>query len=448
MRLKTDMSLLEKRQKSHIFPQILATTIVSWLSIIVGYSSAYYSPAESTMIPDLNITKSEASWVCSLLPVGAIIGSLSGGPSLDFLGRKRTLILTDVIFLTAWTLNYFAKTCWFMYSSRILNGLSVGIASFALPVYLAETLEPEIRGRLGLFPTAFGNFGILLCFITGSVFEWRELAGIGALLTVPFLVVIWVVPETPRWYMSKRRVQSARKALKWFHHSEINKELQELYQNKPKVRYTKSHLKVFGIVLGLMFFQQFSGINAVIFYTTQIFQESGSSLNASLCTAIIGLVNFVSTFIAAVFVDRLGRKVLMYTSSVVMAAMLAILGLYFFLLRQGVELGSFEWLPLSCFIFYVLGFSFGWGPIPWLMMGEILPAVIRGQAASISSAFTWSCTFIITKTFPVFVDSVGTHYAFWVFCILLICSMVFLKLAVPETKKRTLEDIERILACN
>ncbi|XP_008199543.2 facilitated trehalose transporter Tret1 [Tribolium castaneum] len=444
MRLFNRLTNTMSGQKSQIFPQILATTIVSWLSIIVGYSSAYYSPAESTMITDLNMTKNEASWVCSLLPVGALVGSLSGGPSLDWLGRKGTLILTDVFFLTAWCINYFSTNCWTMYTSRILNGLSVGIASFALPVYLAETLEPEIRGRLGLFPTAFGNFGILLCFVTGSVFEWRGLAGIGALLTVPFLGAVWVVPETPRWYMSKRRVQRAQRALQWFGYSD--KGLQDLNQNKPKLRYSKSHLKVLGIVLGLMFFQQFSGINAVIFYTTRIFQEAGSSLNASLCTAIIGLVNFISTFIAAILVDRLGRKALMYTSSAVMALMLAVLGLYFYLLRQGVELGSLEWLPLSCFIFYVLGFSFGWGPIPWLMMGEILPAVIRGQAASISAAFNWSCTFIITKTFPLFVDSVGAHYAFWFFCIFMICSMVFLKLAVPETKKRTLEDIERILA--
>ncbi|EEZ99539.1 Facilitated trehalose transporter Tret1-2 homolog-like Protein [Tribolium castaneum] len=444
MRLFNRLTNTMSGQKSQIFPQILATTIVSWLSIIVGYSSAYYSPAESTMITDLNMTKNEASWVCSLLPVGALVGSLSGGPSLDWLGRKGTLILTDMFFLTAWCINYFSTNCWTMYTSRILNGLSVGIASFALPVYLAETLEPEIRGRLGLFPTAFGNFGILLCFVTGSVFEWRGLAGIGALLTVPFLGAVWVVPETPRWYMSKRRVQRAQRALQWFGYSD--KGLQDLNQNKPKLRYSKSHLKVLGIVLGLMFFQQFSGINAIIFYTTRIFQEAGSSLNASLCTAIIGLVNFISTFIAAILVDRLGRKALMYTSSAVMALMLAVLGLYFYLLRQGVELGSLEWLPLSCFIFYVLGFSFGWGPIPWLMMGEILPAVIRGQAASISAAFNWSCTFIITKTFPLFVDSVGAHYAFWFFCIFMICSMVFLKLAVPETKKRTLEDIERILA--
>ncbi|RZC36075.1 Sugar tr domain containing protein [Asbolus verrucosus] len=326
------------------------------------------------------------------------------------------------------------------------------MTSFSLPIYLAETLEPKIRGRLGLFPTAFGNFGILICFVAGNLFEWRGLAAIGILLTFPFLLVIWIVPETPRWYISQRKIRKARASLQWLRgkNCDISKEMDELCNIKNSDRklkmFTNLHLKVFVIVLGLMFFQQFSGINAIIFYTTQIFEESGSSLDASLCTAIIGIVNFISTFVAAVVVDRLGRKILMYISCIIMGNMLAILGIYFFLLKvRQVDLKSVEWLPLTCFILYVLGFSFGLGPIPWLMMGEVLPAAVRGPAASICASFNWTCTFIITKTFPLLVESIGAHYAFWFFSLIMICSLVFLKLFVPETKKRTLEDIERIL---
>jgi facilitated trehalose transporter len=451
--LAPKVRVTKKLRKNNIVPQLLATGIVSWLDILVGYASAYSSPAESTMIRDLNLTKSEASWISSLLPMGALVSSLTGGPAVEFLGRKKTLIVADTIFLLAWSINYFSRNYWSMYASRILSGCSVGITSFALPVYLAETLQPKIRGRLGLFPTAFGNFGILICFISGSFVEWRGLAGIGALLSIPFLVAIWIVPETPRWYISKKKNRRARVSLQWLRGSQcdVTKEIEELQyvKNNDKATFARWHLKVFMIVLGLMFFQQFSGINAVIFYTTKIFEKSGSFLDASVCTAIIGIVNFVSTFLAAVVVDKLGRKVLMYVSCTIMAFMLAILGVYFFLLDvKHMDLKLVEWLPLSCFILYVLGFSFGMGPIPWLMMGEILPATIRGQAASMAAAFNWTCTFVITKTFPLFVDSVGAHYAFWFFSVIMICSLVFLKLFVPETKKRTLEDIERILSAN
>ena len=449
--LEENFPVRDKRH-SHVLPQLLATTIVSWLSIVVGYASAYSSPAESTMVQELNITKSETSWIFSLLPVGALVGSLSGGPFVEFFGRKKTLILTDIIFVVAWSINYLAHNYWTMYVSRILNGYSVGITSFALPVYLAETLQPSIRGRLGLFPTTFGNFGILICFVSGNIFEWRQLAAIGILFTLPFLTVVWLIPETPRWYLSKGKVRHARTSLQWLRSKSCNisKELEELQRvQNPRntVKCTRPHFRAFSIVLGLMFFQQFSGINAVLFYTTQIFEESGSSMDASFCTAIIGIVNFVSTFIAAVLVDRLGRKILMYASCVTMATMLGVLGLYFYLLKvRGSDLRAVEWLPLSCFIVYVLGFSFGLGPIPWLMMGEVLPAAIRGSAASMAAAFNWGCTFVITKTFPLFVDSVGTHYAFWFFALVMVGAVGFLKVAVPETKKRTLEDIERILA--
>ena len=234
--LEENFPVRDKRH-SHVLPQLLATTIVSWLSIVVGYASAYSSPAESTMVQELNITKSETSWIFSLLPVGALVGSLSGGPFVEFFGRKKTLILTDIIFVVAWSINYLAHNYWTMYLSRILNGYSVGITSFALPVYLAETLQPSIRGRLGLFPTTFGNFGILICFVSGNIFEWRQLAAIGILFTLPFLTVVWLIPETPRWYLSKGKVRHARTSLQWLRSKSCNisKEIEDLLRLKHRL---------------------------------------------------------------------------------------------------------------------------------------------------------------------------------------------------------------------
>lgn len=392
------------------------------------------------------------------MPLGALAGGLFGGTLIEYLGRKWTILLTNVMFLAAWIITFSAQNFIFLYVGRIITGLSVGIASLTLPVYLAETIQPEVRGTLGLLPTALGNIGILISFALGNVFEWKYLALSGIILSIPFLVMIWFIPETPRFLVSKGKGEEARNALQWLRGSSTNidkeyNELEKIQQisddshESVLVLFNLKNLKLLGIILGLMFFQQFSGINAVIFYTTGIFKESGSTLEENICTTIVGIVNFISTFIAALLIDRLGRKVLLYISAVSMIISLTILGTYFYLKNQvKADVHSAGWVPLVSFVVYVLGFSLGYGPVPWLMMGEILPAKIRGPAASVSTAFNWACTFVVTKTFLLIIEAVGTHYTFWMFSVVVTAALVFSIMVVPETRGQSLADIERKLA--
>lgn len=399
------------------------------------------------------------SWISGLMPLGALGGGILGGTFIDHLGRKWTLLVTDVLFLIAWSINYFAQNYSYMYVSRLISGLSVGIASLTLPVYLAETLLPGVRGSLGLLPTALGNIGILVCYMLGQMYEWQELALVGVILSIPFLLLfIWIIPETPRYYISKGKNQSSKDALQWLRGSaaDIDKEFLELQRNHEEAQnksasikdlFSRTNIKLLGIVLGLMFFQQMSGINAVIFYTTKIFKESGSNLDEKICTTIIGVVNFISTFIAATLIDKLGRKILLYVSSVSMILSLGILGAYFYLLDETeINVEPYGWLPLASFVVYVLGFSLGFGPIPWLMMGEILPARIRGPAASLCTGFNWTCTFIVTKTFLLIIDAIGSHGTFWLFGGIVCAALIFTIMFVPETRGKSLQDIERILS--
>jgi facilitated trehalose transporter len=210
--------------------------------------------------------------------------------------------------------------------------------------------------------------------------------------------------------------------------------------------FTGGNLKPLLISVGLMFFQQLSGINAVIFYTVTIFRMAGSTIEDNLAAIIVGLVNFFATFIATILIDRLGRKVLLYISGCTMIVTLAVLGTFFYLKDvANHDVTAIGWLPLACFVLYVLGFSLGFGPIPWLMMGEILPARVRGTAASVATAFNWTCTFIVTKTFIDLIRVAGTHGAFWIFGAICIVAMVFVRFCVPETQGRSLEDIEKSL---
>jgi MFS family permease len=190
-------------------------------------------------------------------------------------------------------------------AGRALSGFCVGIASLSLPVYLGETVQPEVRGTLGLLPTAFGNIGILLCFVAGKYVNWSGLAFIGSVLPVPFLILTFLIPETPRWFVSRGREERARKALQWLRgkQADVEPELKGIVRSHCEAErhasknavfdlMKRSNLKPLMISLGLMFFQQLSGINAVIFYTVSIFKDAGSTIDENLCTIIVGVVNF------------------------------------------------------------------------------------------------------------------------------------------------------------
>lgn len=390
------------------------------------------------------------------MPLIALKGGLIGGPLIEVIGRKSTIFVTNILFVISWILIATASNVYSIYAGRAFAGIAVGINTLVLPVYLGETLQPEIRGMLGLFPTAFGNGGILFCFVAGSYVNWSTLAYIGIGMTVPFFILMFFISDTPRWYMSKKKYDQAETVLKKLRGSDnYEKEYNDLKSTindkgnaiELKLLFKSANIKVILISLGLMLFQQFSGINAVIFYTTTIFKLANTSLNEYYCTIILGAVNFCSTFIATLIIDKLGRKILLYLSAGGMIVTLFALSAYFFVkdYLKLEEINSYGWVPLASLVVYVLAFSLGFGPIPWLMMGEILPAKIRGPAASISTAFNWLCTFFVTKLFANFIDCFQTYGTFFLFGIICIISIIFIKLCVPETSGRSLEDIEEIL---
>ncbi|KAL1465303.1 hypothetical protein WDU94_004886 [Cyamophila willieti] len=443
--------------------EILASLTVSLGSMVVGFASGYTSPAlPSMMLPESHVTPTleEQSWIGSIMPLSALFGGMAGGPLIESLGRRTTILSTGVPFIISFLLIAMANGVPMILAGRCIAGFCVGIASLALPVYLGETVQPEVRGTLGLLPTFLGNIGILSCFIAGTFLNWYQLAFLGACIPVPFLICMFLIPETPRWYIGRNKQKQARKALQWLRgkDADVSREFAEIEKMNNedgggdedgstgcsevfKAMYARPLL----ISIGLMFFQQMSGINAVIFYTVKIFKDAGSTIDVNYCTIIVGVVNLLSTLIATAFIDRLGRKILLYISSTAMCLTLATLGTFFYYKHLGHDVSELGWLPLLSFVIYVIGFSIGFGSIPWLMMGEILPAKIRGSAASLATAFNWTCTFIVTKTFVDLTNALGTHGAFWLFGVICLIGLLFVILFVPETQGKSLEDIERNL---
>ncbi|XP_066907650.1 facilitated trehalose transporter Tret1 isoform X2 [Halyomorpha halys] len=447
--------------RGSLVKQVLAALAVSLGSMVVGFSSAFTAPALESMNDEdsrLHITDAEASWIGSLMPLSALFGGIIGGPFIENMGRRTTIVLTAIPFISSFLLIYFAQHVAMIMAGRSLTGLGVGIASLALPVYLGETVEARVRGTLGLLPTTIGNMGILISFVAGTYLDWTHLALLGACLPLPFFICTILIPETPTWFINKGKEKQAEASLQWLRGRKANvseemsnivKAHKEAYheqnQNVLKELFSKRYYLPFVISLGLMFFQQFSGINAVIFYTVTIFKESGSTIDSNLCSIIVGVVNIASTLVATVLIDKLGRKILLYISNALMTLTLLVLGVFFYGKTNGYDLESYGWVPLPAFVIFIFGFAIGAGPIPWLMMGEILPAKVRGTAASIVTAFNWTCTFIVTKTFIDMSKAFGTHSAFMMFALICAIGILFTYKLVPETQGRTLEDIENNL---
>lgn len=252
--------------------------------------------------------------------------------------------------------------------------------SLAIPIYIGETIHRSVRGTLGLLPAVFDNFAIFLCYLLGTYLNGEKLAWIGCAICLPFIALVFIIPESPIWHITKGNEEKAIESLQWLRGNEVNveSELQDMIlsfaaaqrrsSTKQIVNLTKlDNLKPLFMSLGLMFFQQFGGINAVIFYTESIFRDSGSSIDKNGCAMIIGVVNLISTIIATALIDRLGRKVLLCISSAIMSTTLMLLGSIFYYKDEGRDTSSLGWLTLSTFLLYVFGFSLGLGPIPWLM---------------------------------------------------------------------------------
>lgn len=389
------------------------------------------------------------------MPSIALIGGIIGGVLISKKGRRFTIIIANILFAISWILITVANNIWWIYLGRLIVGIGVGLTSLVLPVYLAEILQAQFRGKFGLFPTAFGNGGILLCFILGSYLNWRILAIFGIICSIPFLYFTYkYLPETPNWFVSVNREKDAEKVLIIIRQdTDVNDEINKLREtlNDKNATETDSFMDIFKIEyrraifisISLMFFQQFSGINAIIYYAHTIFTLANSSVDEKFCTIIIGIVNFISAFIASSLIDKLGRKLLLYISGLILVITLNVMSIYFYFIKSLSE--SYGWIPLISLIVYILGFSLGLGPVPWLMMGEILPSKVRSSGAALSTSFNWLFTFIVTKIFYTSIEIL--HLPVWViylsFSIICAISLFFVKYFVIETSGKTLEDIEK-----
>lgn len=420
---------------------------------VLGYSSPAIPDLTSTEDPRLRLDSDQASWFGSIVTLGAAAGGLLGGWMVQKIGRKLSLMAAAVPFVLGFTVIVAAQDVWMLYVGRTLTGLASGVTSLTVPLYISETAHERVRGLLGSCVQLMVVLGIMGVYLAGLVLDWRWLAVCSSIPPTLMLLSMCWMPETPRFLLSRGRRREAEEALRFLRGPEAAVEwesarIEEAAQEQGG-SFQLSDLRDPGVfkplLLGvfLMVFQQMTGINAIMFYAESIFKQANVQ-NGDLGSVLVGVVQVLFTAVAAVIMDRAGRKLLLMISGVCMALSTAAFGVYFYLLEQPQPQTQLAWLALLSMGVFITGFALGWGPIPWLLMSEILPVKVRGFAGAVCVLTNWTMAFVVTKSFTDMMTLLTSAGTFWLFSFMCVLNLVFTTFFVPETKGKTLEQIEAI----
>jgi len=386
------------------------------------------------------------------LALGCITGCIFAGGMADRYGRKPGLMVAAAIFCLSSLAMALAPNLAGFIAARFSAGIGVGMASMLSPMYIAEISPPEVRGRLvtinqltivlGQVVTHFENFQLR----DKGPDAWRWMFGLGMIPSLLFLIGVFFVPESPRWLLKAGREQDSRKVLGRIGNTRfvdttveaIRKTLHGETKSNFRLLFQKAILPIVIIGIGLAVFQQFCGINVVFNYTTNIFKSIGASSSEQLLQAVyISLANLVFTLIAMSLVDKWGRKPLMLIGAGGLALLYIVIG---FILFQGSGTG------LSIFILLAIGiYAMSLAPLTWVLIAEIFPNSIRGTATSVAVVCLWLAYFILVFTFPIIEKHFGDAAAFWGYAVICVVGFLFIYRRLPETKGKSLENIEREL---
>ncbi|XP_067014323.2 facilitated trehalose transporter Tret1 isoform X1 [Anabrus simplex] len=445
--------------------QHVAAILANLATLCIGMANAWTAPAlpliqrQTDVILPLYATEEQASWISSLLPIGAVVGALPAGYLADKLGRRRVLLMMALPFFLGWMLIVLAAdSVTQVYVGRFTIGLACGACTVLVPLYNEEIAEDSIRGKLGVYFDFVLNIGILFMYVLGSYLPYLCFTLISGAFPVIFYASFYRMPESPTFLVSKHLFLEAEKSLLWLRNGSIvydtdtQPEIMRLIvrmreaarTDRPSL-FNMSTFKAVAIVFGLMFFQQLDGMNAVIYYSVQIFQEAGSSLEPTYCTMIIGAALVLAMFVPTFTVDKIGRRPLLLLSTIGATFSLAFLTIYFYFKQNGFDIESWRWLPLTSLVIYVTVLSMGLSPLPFFMVAELVPTAIKGKVSAYAISFNRSNTFLLTKLFPYLVITIGPDRTFGILCCLCILATLFVSVCVPETKGRSREEIELMM---
>jgi MFS transporter, SP family, galactose:H+ symporter len=430
---------------------LLVASIAALGGLLFGYDTGVISGAILFIKRDFALSPNAVSLTISIVLVGCILGSSVAGPIADRGGRRMTLLVSGIIFAVGAVLSAVAPSDDVLLAGRLVVGIAIGFTSVVAPLYISEVAPADVRGAMvSLYQFAI-TVGILVAYLVNYALAhegaWRWMLGLGVVPGLVLIVGMIVLPESPRYLFKIGRAGEARDELRRIAgHAEIAVEEQAIVES---LAIKTAGLAIFAtptvrnaLILGfsLAVLQQVTGINTVIYYGPQIFQFAGvASNNASiLAQTLVGSVNVLLTLVAIFFVDRIGRKPLLYAGIVGMFVALSTLAYAF---AQSHLQGSLAGIALVSMMLYVGSFAYSLGPIVWLLISEIFPLEARGLGMSICTLGNWLANLVVSLFFLTMVQALGISLTFAIYAALCIVTLLVVWRGVPETKREILENI-------
>ncbi|XP_057455489.1 probable polyol transporter 4 [Lotus japonicus] len=456
-----DDVLHQEARRNRTRKYVIACAIFASLNnVLLGYDVGVMSGAVIFIKEDLKISEVKEEFLVGILSIVSLLGSLGGGRTSDIIGRKWTMALAAVVFQIGALIMTLAPSFTVLLIGRLLAGVGIGFGVMISPIYIAEISPNTTRGSLTAFPEIFINIGILLGYVSNYAFSgfsphinWRIMLGVGILPSVFIGFALFIIPESPRWLVMQNRIEEARSVLLKTNENEkeVEERLAEIqkaaekFEDKPVWRellFPSPSLRRMLITgIGIQCFQQISGIDATVYYSPEIFKAAGIEDNSRLlaATVAVGVTKTLFIVIAIILIDKLGRKPLLLISTIGMTACLLSIGATLSLFGQG----SFV-IALS--ILFVCGnvafFSVGLGPVCWVLTSEIFPLRLRAQASALGAVGNRVCSGLVAMSFLSVSRAITVGGAFFMFGAVSSLAIVFVYTLVPETKGKSLEQIE------
>lgn len=421
--------------------------------ILYGFDMGIIAAALIFIRESFSLSTRMEEIVVSVVLVGAMVGALAGGSIADRIGRRTTLLWGGAIFLAGSLLAPASPNAFTLIVARALLGVAVGFTSVTAPVYVSELAPPQSRGMLiGLYQFAL-TLGIALADLVGywlaGMHAWRLMFGLGAVPAILFVLLLFTLPESPRWLYAHNRVAEAQSVLNNFTDETgarlLIDDIRSALQIRPEQRWSALWSPAVRhslfIAVGFTVLQQVTGVNTIIYYGPRIFSLAGisSNKNAIFATLLVAITNVLATVIALVLVDRAGRKPLLYAGISGMTASLFLLAYSF---HNPAAFGSAPGVIATiCLMVYITCFAFSMGPIAWIIVAEVFPLQLRGRGVAAASIGSGASNFIVSLTFLSLIKGVGDSLTFAIYGTFCIITLFFVCFVVPETKGRQLESI-------
>lgn len=419
--------------------------------MLFGFDTAVISGTTKFIQPYFGLTDSGLGFTVSIALIGTVIGSIIVGRPGDLYGRRAMLMICAVLYLIS-SIGCAVAGSWAMLlASRFIGGLGVGAASVMAPMYIAEIAPGHLRGRL----VAIAQFnivaGILIAFFSNYLLfnigdaNWRWMFGVQAFPSILFLTLLFFIPESPRWTVKKNLISKAREILLKVGSVNVDAELEDIV-NSLKEESGKGNTKLFqkkysfpiSCAIWLAIFNQLSGINVILYYAPMIFEKTGIAANAAMLQAVaIGVTNMAFTLIAMLFIDKFGRKTLLLIGAVGMFISLGGAAIRFFQ-------NDFSGMGILIYIIgFIASFAFSQGAVIWVFLAEVFPNKVRSQGQALGSFVHWIMNALIAWTFPIMLSGMGGGAVFMFFAVMMIPFFIFVWKVMPETKGRSLEELEK-----